>query len=205
MVAMIDAASASPRTGSGQDSFAALSIAASIAPRSPEQYWLRQRIPEHVSVGVPCVRSAMEVRRIGAWLGALETGRLPPSTALQIQFVDVCAGRLPAQTRVELDWETYMLRRFSDRKQVCVCSNPDQKCCEYETGWKFRAQRICVRCGWALPRRTGRPPGRKWRRIATDALNETPWFMTLALEFEARHPSTPACETELLRRMERGP
>jgi uncharacterized protein YifE (UPF0438 family) len=195
-MAMSDAASVSLRPGSGQDRRASLSIAASIAPRSPEQYWLRQRIPEHVSIGVPCVRSAMDVRRIGAWLGALETGRLPPSTALQAQFVAVCEGRLPARTRVELDWERYMLRRFSDRKQVCVCSNPDRKCCEYETGWRFRAQDICVRCGWAFPHSSGRPAGGKWHRIATEALSEAPWFNGLSLEFELHYPSPPPCEIE---------
>lgn len=157
---------------------------------SPSQYWLGHRIPEGVAVGVSCIRAISEIRRIGAWLGALEVGHIPPNTALQNKFVAVCTGRELATTRVERDWETYMVRRYSDRQRVCVCSTPEKKCSQYDTGWNFRAECICVRCGWTLPRRTGRPTGRKWRRIATEALMAAPWFAALSLDFN-RLQSSP--------------
>jgi uncharacterized protein YifE (UPF0438 family) len=163
---------------------------------APEQYWLRQRIPADIAVGVSCIRSISEIRRIGAWLGALEVGHIVPSTALQNQFVAVCAGYQKATTRIERDWETYMMRRYSDRQRVCVCSKPEEKSSQYGTGWNFRAECICVRCGWTLPRRTGRPTGRRWRRIATEALIAAPWFTVLSLEYERRHSSLVLGECE---------
>jgi uncharacterized protein YifE (UPF0438 family) len=153
----------------------------------PTQYWLRQRIPPGVSVGIPCVRTAAEVRRIGAWLAALETGCLSPTTERQQEFVAMCFGRRAPVTEIEHLWSCYMLRRYSDRQQVCICAEPEEKSCQYETGWNFRGLRICVHCGWALPTCKGKPKGRRWFRAATEALRTANWFLVLSNRLDQLH------------------
>lgn len=147
---------------------------------SPTQFLLRQRIPAEVPVGVPCVRAAEEVRRIGAWLAALEAGCLAPTTLKQQEFVAMCSGRREPEREIEHLWRAYMLRRYSDRRQVCICASPDEKSCQYDTGWTFRGLCICVRCGWAIPRRKGRPNGRRWVVAATEALRTAHWFIRIS-------------------------
>jgi hypothetical protein len=96
----------------------------------------------------------------------------------------MCSGERDPGTKIEHLWSAYMLRRFSDRRQVCVCADPEEKSCQYETGWTFRAPLICVRCGWSMPRRKGKPKGRRWVQAATAALRTERWFMELTAEFD---------------------
>jgi uncharacterized protein YifE (UPF0438 family) len=156
-----------------------------VVPRPPvpsmsidaHRLWLRQRIPVDVPLGVRVVHDQIALRKLGVWMSGLELGFLAPLTERQRRFVEVVGGRASPATEFERLWLAFMRRRFADRAKVCVCDRPLQKCCQYDTGWSFRGERICTSCGWTIDGRVDGPDDREWLRVASDALREAPWFV----------------------------